>query len=119
MRGCWGCSPAGSAAVRTSIAASGKGPEGSINFVTCHDGFTLNDLVSYRAKHNEANGEANRDGTDANFSENFGAEGVTSDIADRGAAQAADQEFPADAIHLARRADAARRRRVPSHSGRK
>jgi isoamylase len=38
-------------------AKSGKGPEGSINFVTCHDGFTLNDLVSYRDKHNEANGE--------------------------------------------------------------
>jgi isoamylase len=59
--------------------ASGKGPEGSINFVTCHDGFTLNDLVSYRAKHNEANGEHNRDGTDANFSENYGTEGETTD----------------------------------------
>jgi len=40
----------------------------SINFVTCHDGFTLNDLVSYDAKHNEANREANRDGTDNNHS---------------------------------------------------
>ncbi len=60
---------------------SGKGPEGSINFVTCHDGFTLNDLVSYGAKHNEANGEHNRDGTDANFSENYGAEGETTDVA--------------------------------------
>ena len=59
---------------------SGKGPEGSINFLTCHDGFTLNDLVSYRTKHNEANGENNRDGTDANFSDNFGVEGATSDI---------------------------------------
>ena len=58
---------------------SGKGPEGSINFVTCHDGFTLNDLVSYRYKHNEGNGENNRDGTDANFSENYGAEGETTD----------------------------------------
>jgi isoamylase len=58
---------------------SGKGPEGSINFVTCHDGFTLNDLVSYRDKHNEANGENNHDGTDANFSENYGAEGETTD----------------------------------------
>ena len=47
--------------------------------MTCHDGFTLNDLVSYRTKHNEANGEDNRDGTDANFSENFGAEGATAD----------------------------------------
>jgi glycogen operon protein len=58
---------------------SGKGPEGSINFVTCHDGFTLNDLVSYRYKHNEANAENNHDGTDANFSENYGAEGETTD----------------------------------------
>ena len=60
-------------------AKSGKGPEASINFVTCHDGFTLNDLVSYRDKHNEANGETNRDGTDANFSDNCGAEGATAD----------------------------------------
>jgi glycogen operon protein len=58
---------------------SGKGPEGSINFVTCHDGFTLNDLVSYRYKHNEVNGENNHDGTDANYSENYGSEGETKD----------------------------------------
>jgi isoamylase len=58
---------------------SGKGPECSINFVTCHDGFTLNDLVSYRTKHNQANGENNHDGTDDNFSENCGAEGGTTD----------------------------------------
>ncbi len=58
---------------------AGKGPGASINFVTCHDGFTLNDLVSYRHKHNEANGENNHDGTDANFSENYGAEGETTD----------------------------------------
>ncbi|MGC1581695.1 MAG: hypothetical protein WA766_09435 [Candidatus Acidiferrales bacterium] len=60
-------------------AKSGKGPEGSINFITCHDGFTLNDLVSYQTKHNEANGENNRDGTDANFSDNYGPEGKTTD----------------------------------------
>ena len=54
---------------------SGKGPESSINFVTCHDGFTLNDLVSYRSKHNEGNGEGNHDGTDHNFSDNYGVEG--------------------------------------------
>jgi isoamylase len=60
-------------------AGSGKGPEGSINFVTCHDGYTLNDLVSYRDKHNEANGANNRDGTDNNLSENYGAEGDTAD----------------------------------------
>ena len=58
---------------------SGKGPEGSINFLTCHDGFTLNDLVSYRDKHNEANGEDSRDGIDENLSENYGAEGATTD----------------------------------------
>ena len=58
-------------------AGSGKGPDASINFVTCHDGFTLNDLVSYRNKHNEANGEDS--GNDANFSQNFGVEGETKD----------------------------------------
>jgi glycogen operon protein len=54
-------------------------PGHSINFVTCHDGFTLNDLVSYNHKHNEANGEQNRDGADDNFSWNCGAEGQTDD----------------------------------------
>jgi isoamylase len=58
---------------------SGKGPESSINFITCHDGFTLNDLVSYQRKHNEANGEDNRDGSDANYSDNYGFEGETND----------------------------------------
>ena len=51
----------------------------SVNFVTCHDGFTLIDLVSYNRKHNEANGEANRDGTDDNHSWNCGVEGDTDD----------------------------------------
>jgi isoamylase len=54
-------------------------PEVSLNFVTCHDGFTLNDLVSYDAKHNEANGEGNRDGSDQNLSWNCGIEGPTAD----------------------------------------
>ena len=53
--------------------------EQSINFVTCHDGFTLNDLVSYNGKHNEANGEHNRDGANDNGSWNCGAEGDTDD----------------------------------------
>ena len=61
-------------------ANSGKGPESSINFVTRHDGFTLNDLVSYQDKHNDANGESNHDGTDANYSSNYGAEGETDDV---------------------------------------
>jgi glycogen operon protein len=54
-------------------------PEQSINFVTCHDGFTLNDLVSYNNKHNEANGEGSRDGVDENLSWNCGVEGATED----------------------------------------
>jgi isoamylase len=54
-------------------------PNRSINFVTCHDGFTLNDLVSYNDKHNEANGQANRDGNDASYSWNCGVEGQTDD----------------------------------------
>ena len=56
-------------------------PEVSVNFVTCHDGFTLNDLVSYGVKHNQANGESNRDGTDDNRSWNCGVEGPTGDVA--------------------------------------
>lgn len=56
---------------------SGKEPINSINFITCHDGFTLNDLVSYACKHNEANGEDNRDGADENYSSNYGEEGET------------------------------------------
>jgi isoamylase len=55
--------------------------EESINFVTCHDGFTLNDLVSYNTKHNEANGENNRDGADDNRSHNRGIEGATDNAA--------------------------------------
>src|SRR5258705_11979729 len=55
--------------------------EASVNFVTCDDGFTLNDLVSYNVKHNEANGEGNRDGTDDNRSWNCGVEGPTDDFA--------------------------------------
>ncbi len=56
-------------------------PDRSINFVTCHDGFTLNDLVSYNEKHNRANGEENRDGNNVNYSWNCGLEGSTQDPA--------------------------------------
>ena len=59
--------------------ANGELPINSINFVTCHDGFTLNDLVSYNEKHNEANGEGNRDGINDNLSWNCGVEGPTDD----------------------------------------
>ncbi len=60
-------------------ADDGRSPYASVNFVTAHDGFTLRDLVSYSSKHNEANGEDNRDGTDNNRSWNHGAEGETED----------------------------------------
>ena len=57
--------------------ASGRRPYHSINFITSHDGFTLNDLVSYNEKHNDANGEENHDGDNNNYSYNYGAEGPT------------------------------------------
>jgi isoamylase len=60
-------------------AWAGKTPQNGINFVTCHDGFTLYDLVSYDKKHNSANGEHNRDGRDENLSWNSGIEGATDD----------------------------------------
>ncbi|MCK8677547.1 glycogen debranching protein GlgX [Streptomyces lichenis] len=62
-------------------AWGGRRPYASVNFVTAHDGFTLRDLVSYEQKHNEANGEGNRDGTDDNRSWNCGTEGETDDPA--------------------------------------
>ena len=61
--------------------SNGKTPYHSINFITCHDGFTLNDLVSYNQKHNEANLEGNRDGSDDNNSWDCGTEGETADPA--------------------------------------
>jgi isoamylase len=69
---------AGSADIYQS---SGHLPINSVNFVSCHDGFTLNDLVSYNDKHNEANGEGNRDGINDNLSWNCGWEGATDDLA--------------------------------------
>lgn len=56
---------------------AGRKPHASINFITCHDGFTMRDLVSYNYKHNQANGENNKDGCDENFSYNYGVEGDT------------------------------------------
>jgi isoamylase len=60
---------------------NGRRPFASINFITCHDGFTLRDLVSYQEKHNEANGEENRDGSNDNLSCNYGVEGLSRDEA--------------------------------------
>ncbi len=59
------------------FADAGRPPQAGVSFVTCHDGFTLRDLASYERKHNEANGEENRDGNDHNLSRNWGVEGPT------------------------------------------
>ncbi|HVW69397.1 MAG TPA: glycogen debranching protein GlgX [Steroidobacteraceae bacterium] len=61
------------------FAGLSRGPEYGINFITCHDGFTLNDLVTFSTKHNAANGESNRDGVEENYSSNYGVEGPTDD----------------------------------------
>ena len=96
----------------------GRKPWASVNFVTAHDGFTLTDLWSYNDKHNEANGEDNRDGHDDNRSWNCGVEGPTDDPAildlrDRHAAR-----HHGDAAPLAGHADAADGRRDRPHAGR-
>ena len=82
VRRFWRGEPGLTSALATRICGSddlyqGRGPLHSINFLCCHDGFTLNDLVSYNHKHNDANGEGNRDGSDANWSWNCGLEGPT------------------------------------------
>ncbi len=86
MRDFWRGASGGVRAVTTRLAGSsdlyaddGRAPYASVNMVTAHDGFTLRDLVSYDRKHNEANGEDNRDGTDDNRSSNWGVEGETDD----------------------------------------
>ena len=72
----------------------GRKPCASINFVTCHDGFTLNDLVSYNQKHNEANFEENRDGADDNISWNCGVEGPSDDQQIKTTQGASDEKLP-------------------------
>ncbi|MDO7868384.1 glycogen debranching protein GlgX [Nocardioides jiangxiensis] len=86
MRDFWRGRSDGIRTVATRLAGSadlyaddGRSPYASVNFITAHDGFTLRDLVSYDQKHNEANGEENRDGTDDNRSWNCGVEGETDD----------------------------------------
>jgi isoamylase len=86
------------------------GPLSSINFVTCHDGFTLNDLVSFAHKHNEANGEDNRDGLSENHSENNGVEGPTDDPAIDGMRLRQIKNFLGYLIRVARYSDVAGRR---------
>jgi len=75
------------------FSTTGRSPQASLNFVTCHDGFTLADLVSYERKHNEANGEENRDGTERNFARNWGIEGPTSNAAILAARRAAQRNM--------------------------
>ncbi len=72
---------------------SDRPPHASINFVTAHDGFTLNDLVSYSSKHNEVNGEGNRDGSDLNLSSNAGVEGPSEMPAIAAAREAMQRNF--------------------------
>ena len=84
VRKFWRGEPGMTSSLATRLCGSddlyhGRGPLHSLNFITCHDGFTLWDLVSYNEKHNIANGEANRDGNDANCSWNCGVEGPTDD----------------------------------------
>ncbi len=98
--------------------SSGRRPYASINFVTAHDGFTLHDLVSYNEKHNEANGEDNRDGENNNLSWNCGVEGPTDDRGDQRAARAAGAQLPRDAAAVAGRADDQRRRRARADAAR-
>ena len=99
-------------------AWSGRRPYASINFVTAHDGFTLNDLVSYNEKHNQANGEDNRDGESNNRSWNCGAEGPSDDPEINSAACAPEAQLHRHADVLAGRAHAAGRRRNRPHSAR-
>ena len=90
---------------------SGRRPHASVNFVTCHDGFTLHDLVSYNQKHNEANLEGNRDGENNNHSFNHGVEGPTSDPKIRALRERQKRNFLATVFLSLGRADAPRRRR--------
>ena len=96
--------------------SDGRHPSASINFITAHDGFTLADLVSYNQKHNEANLEDNRDGTDDNRSWNCGVEGPTDDPEILALRERQQRNFLDDAAALTGRADAARRRRVRAHA---
>ncbi len=86
VRRFWNGTPGLTGALATRLCGSadlyevtGRQPRHSLNFITCHDGFTLWDLVSYNGKHNDANGEENRDGSNDNLSWNCGIEGITDD----------------------------------------
>jgi len=83
---------------RTTDRRRARGPLASINYVACHDGFTLADLTRWTTKRNQANGEDNRDGTDSNISCNWGTEGPTDDPAIRAARQRAQRNLVATAV---------------------
>ena len=107
------CRPSRNAcsAPRDLFEHQGRKPWASVNFVTAHDGFTLADLYAYNDKHNEANGEDNRDGHDDNRSWNCGVEGPTDDPAILDAARPHAPQPDGDAAPLAGHADAADGRR--------
>ena len=98
--------------------ADSRRPTASVNFITAHDGFTLADLVSYNDKHNEANGEDNRDGESHNRSWNCGVEGADRRRRHRRPARPPAPQPRDDPDAVAGRADAARRRRAGAHPGR-
>ena len=98
------------------FSASDRGVYASINFVTAHDGYTLRDLVSYEQKHNEANGENNRDGHNDNISRNWGVGGRRRRSGDHRPALPADAYLSGDAGVLAGRPDALARRRDRAHA---
>ena len=125
IRDFWNGRSSGIRSVATRLAGSsdlyaddGRSPYASVNFVTAHDGFTVRDLVSYDHKHNEANGEDNRDGTDNNRSWNHGVEGETDRPEDRRAAPPPGGQPDGDAVPVQRRTDDHRRRRARPHPAR-
>ena len=118
IRTCSAIWPRGWPARADLYQAGGRQPYHSINFVTSHDGFTLNDLVSYSYKHNEDNGEGNRDGDNNNHSDNYGVEGPTRKKNIEVDSPAANQELHGHASAEPGRADAAGRRRMPPHAAR-
>ena len=107
MRRFWRGDPGTLGPLATRLAGSsdffrrrGRSPAASVNFVAAHDGFALRDLVAYMAKHNEANGEDNRDGSDENFSWNYGIEGDDRRAGDRGDAPARRARADRDPLRL-------------------
>ena len=116
VRSFWKGDQGKAAEMASRLAASGdlfnkrgRKPWASINFVTAHDGFTLNDLVSYNDKHNEANGENNQDGTSNNLAWNCGAEGPTDEPEISNLRERQKRNVLASAVFFARDSYASRR----------